>query len=89
MCRSSNIPVSGSMLQEEATLIAAKLEISDFVTSNGWLKKIKQKYSNCNKTVAGEVGDVSKEMMESWNERAMQGKLQLGGTRAIFGTRMK
>jgi len=35
MCRNSNIPVSGSMLQEEATLIAEKLEISDFVASNG------------------------------------------------------
>ena len=46
------------MLQEEATLIAEKLEISDFVASNGWLEKFKQKYSICNK----------KETMESWNE---------------------
>ena len=72
MCRNSNIPVSGSMLQEEATLIAEKLEISDFVASNGWLEKFKQKYSICNKTVAGEAGDVSKETMESWNERARE-----------------
>ena len=31
MCRNSNIPVSGSMLQEEAALTAEKSEISDFV----------------------------------------------------------
>ena len=68
--RNPNIPVSGSMLQEEATLIAEKLEISDLVASSGWLEKFKQKYSICNKTVAGEAGDVSKETMESWNERA-------------------
>ena len=72
MCRNSNIPVSGSMLQEEATLIAENLEISDFVASNGWLEKFKRKYSNYNKMVAGEAGDVSKETMESWNERARE-----------------
>ncbi|XP_068671308.1 tigger transposable element-derived protein 4-like [Montipora foliosa] len=46
MCRNSNIPVSGSMLQEEATLIAEKLETADFVASNGWLEKFKLKNSN-------------------------------------------
>lgn len=71
MCRNSNIPVSGSMLQE-AMLIAEKLEISYFVTSNGCLENFKQKYSMCNKTVAGEAGDVSKETMESWNECARE-----------------
>ncbi|XP_068735256.1 tigger transposable element-derived protein 6-like [Montipora capricornis] len=55
MCRNSNIPVSGSMLQEEATLIAEKLQTPDFVASNGWLEKFKQKYSICNKMVAGEA----------------------------------
>ena len=72
MCRNSNIPVSGSMLQEEATLISETLEISVFVASNGWLEKFKQKYSMCKKTVAGEAGDVSKETMESFNERARE-----------------
>lgn len=72
MCGNFNITVSWSMLQEEAKLIAEKLEISDFVASNGWLEKFKQKYSICNKTVAEEAGDVSKETMESWNERARE-----------------
>ena len=31
MCRNSNIPISGAMLKEEATLIAEKLDITDFV----------------------------------------------------------
>lgn len=72
MCRSSNILVSSSMLQEEVTLTAEKLEISDSVASNGLLEKFRQKYSICNKTVAGEGGDVSEEMMESWNECARE-----------------
>ena len=65
MCRNSNIPVSGSMLQQEATLIAEKLEISDFVASNDRLENPSRKWS-----VAGEACHVSKEKMESWNERA-------------------
>ena len=76
MCRNSNIPVSGSMLQDEATLIAEKLEISDFVASNGWLEKFKQKYSICNKTVAGEVGNVSK-LFGKWMKRVAFGVASL------------
>ena len=37
MCRNSNIPVSGSMLQELATSIAEKSDVA----SNGWLEKFK------------------------------------------------
>ena len=48
------------------------LEIADFVASNGRLKKFKQKYSICNKTVVGKAGDVSKETIESWNDRARE-----------------
>lgn len=72
MCKNSTILVSSSALQEEVTLIAEKLDISDFVASNGWLKKFKPKYNICNKTVAGEAGDISKETMESWNEHARE-----------------
>ena len=72
MCINSNILDSGSVVQEEATQIAEKLEISDFVASNGCLEKFKQKYSMCNKTVTGEAGDVIKEMTESWNEHARE-----------------
>lgn len=82
VCRNSNIPVSRSMLQEEATFIAEKVEISDFVASNGWLEKLKQKLGICSKTVAREPGDESKETMDSW-------KQQLGGTHAMFGTWMR
>ena len=64
ICRNSNIPISGAMLKEEATLIAEKLEITDFVSSNGRLEKFKQKFSICNKTIAGEAGDVSNEIMD-------------------------
>ena len=70
MCRKSNIPLSGPMIQEEALLIAERLEIIDFTESNGWLEKFKKQHNICIMTVAGEEGDVRPETVESWCERA-------------------
>jgi len=70
LCRKSNIPVSGAMLQEEAMIIAEKLEMNDFVACNGWLDRFKRQHNICNMAVAGEAGNVSTETVESWNERA-------------------
>ena len=72
LCRKSNIPVSGAMLQEEAMIIAEKLEMNDFVASNGWLDRFKRQHNICNMAVAGEAGDVSTETVENWNERARE-----------------
>ena len=60
-------------------LIAKQLEISDLIASSGWLEKFKSKYSICNKTVSGanKISDVSKETMESWNERTMEIQLDI------------
>ena len=67
-CRESNIPVDGTMLQEEALLIAEKLGISGFTASTGWLQHFKQGYNLQKKANAGEDGDVSKETLESWHK---------------------
>ena len=41
-CRKQNVPVSGVLLKEKATLIAAELgDYDDFSASNGWLEKFK------------------------------------------------
>jgi hypothetical protein len=45
MCRNSNIPVSGPMLQEEALIIAERLEIKSFTASNGRLEKFKKQHN--------------------------------------------
>ena len=66
-CRESNIPVDGTMLQEEALLIAEKLGISGFTASNGWLQHFRQRYNLQKMANAGEDGDVSEETLESWN----------------------
>ena len=60
------------MVQEEALLIAERLGISGFSTSNGWLQPFKQHYNLQKMATAGEDGDVSKEMLESWNEHVRE-----------------
>ena len=71
-CRSSNIPVSGPMLQEEAQTIDEKLEITGFAASNGWLESFKRQHNICCMTVAGEEGGVNPNTVESWKERARE-----------------
>ena len=71
-CRESNIPVDGTMLQEEALLIAEKLGISGFAASNGWLQRFKQRYNLQKMANAGKDGHVSEEKLESWNERVRE-----------------
>ena len=72
LCRSSNIPVSGTMLQEEALLIAEKLGIEGFAASNGWLESFKKTQNISTMSVAGEEGDVSSLKLESWKERSRE-----------------
>lgn len=72
MCRSSNIPVSGMLPQEEALILAEKMGIKGFAPSNGWLECLKKQHNIHNMTIAGEVGDVRDETIESWNERARE-----------------
>ena len=67
MCRKTDILVSGSMLHEKAMLIAATLEISNFVTSNGWCEKVRQKYRICNKTVEWDDGTSAQGKPSGWN----------------------
>lgn len=71
-CRHSKIPLSVPMLQDEAVIIAEKLEIDDFVASNGWLEKFKPQHHICKMTVTGEAGGVTNETIDSSNERARE-----------------
>ena len=72
LCRSSNIPVSGTMLQEEALIKAEKLGVEGFATSNGWLESFKRTQNLCAMSVAGEEGDVNSMALKSWKERSRE-----------------
>ncbi len=74
LCRNSNIPVSGPMLQEEALIIAKQLgeDAADFTASNVWLDRWKKRYNIIQMNAVGEEGDVSEETMTSWDERVRE-----------------
>ena len=74
LCRQSNVPVSGLMLQGEALIISERLGENSmgFTASNGWLSKWKKRYNISEMKVAGEEGDVSQETLSSWDERSCE-----------------
>ena len=57
------------MIEEEALQIALKLNVTGFTASNGRLEKWKTRHNVKQFTVAGEVGEVNDEKLESWVER--------------------
>ena len=65
LCRQSNVPVSGVMLQEEALVISQRLGENSmgFTASDGWLSKWKKRYNISEMKVAGEECDVSQETL--------------------------
>jgi hypothetical protein len=58
-CRSKSLPISGPILQTEATKLAEKLGISDFKASNGWLDRFKRRHNIVCKQINGEANDVN------------------------------
>ena len=56
LCRQSNIPFSGAMLQNEAIIIAERLGISDFMALNSWIDRFKRQRNTCNMTIPARQG---------------------------------
>ena len=69
LARQRLVPVTGSMLQEEALIIASSLGINEFKASNGWLQRFKDRNNIKQLVVSGESGDVSEETVAAWRER--------------------
>ena len=54
MCRNSNIPTSGTLLQEEALIIVERLNIQGFSASKGCLEVFKTSHNVGTMKVSGE-----------------------------------
>lgn len=69
--RAHNLPISGRLLQEQARLIAEKLEIpaEEFKAANGWLFKFQQRFNISQRILSGEEADVSSSVLEKWTPR--------------------
>ena len=57
------------MIQEKA--VAKELNTEDFQTSDGWLRRWKEKNNISFKTVFGQLKSVTPEMVNAWSEMSL------------------
>ena len=57
--RSKNIPMTGRLIQEKATMLAVAMGHADFTASNGWLDSFKKRHDIKASVLSGEAADVS------------------------------
>lgn len=66
--RASRIPVDGNILREKARSIAARMCIKNFVASNGWISRFKERHGLVYKKLAGESAAVDGSAVEEWGK---------------------
>ena len=66
--RSSNMPVSGLVLQENVNGLVKKLDIANFKALNGWVDRWKTRNNVKFKTVSGEKKICTLQMTAPWRE---------------------
>lgn len=67
--RTSNIPISGPILQEKALQVAALLGIPNFTASTGWLDRFKNRHSIIYRQISGESSSVNNETASDWKNQ--------------------
>ena len=65
--RSKNVHISGTLLQETARDLAAKMGIEDFKGGNGWLSGFKERKGLSLRTIQGEAKSDSRSTWIQWN----------------------
>ncbi|CAN0354316.1 unnamed protein product, partial [Ectocarpus sp. 4 AP-2014] len=58
LIQATKIGVSGSLIQVQATKIAAQMNKTDFKATNGWLHRFLKRYNYTHVNLHGEAGDV-------------------------------
>ena len=69
--RSENVPLSGGIIQEKASIYAKKLNTENFKASDGWLRLWKERRNITFKTISGESNSVTSEMINAWKETSL------------------
>ena len=66
--RKIKIPISGSLIQEHALLIAKEQGLHDFKASNGWLASFRKHRNIQFKILSGESAGVNPETVSTWKQ---------------------
>ncbi|XP_072142094.1 tigger transposable element-derived protein 4-like [Dermacentor andersoni] len=66
--RSNKLPLSGDIVAMKARTLAAMLGIDDFVSSDGWLTRFKDRHDLVFKSVCGEKASVNQETCATWKD---------------------
>ena len=64
--RTSNVPLSGPIIQSKANEIAKNLDIQDFSCSTGWLYRFQKRHSISSVVICGEANKVDEEGANNW-----------------------
>ena len=65
---SQNVPLSGVIIQEEASSYAKELNIENFIASDSWLRRWKEWRNITFKKISGESNSVTPEMVNACKE---------------------
>ncbi|XP_072140431.1 tigger transposable element-derived protein 4-like, partial [Dermacentor andersoni] len=66
--RSNQLPLSGDIVAMKARTLATMLGIDDFVSSDGWLTRFKDRLDLVFKNVCGEKASVNQETCATWKD---------------------
>lgn len=67
--RALNLPISGPILKIKAEILAKHLGVENFVCSNGWLTRFKERHRICTGRICGEAKSCDSNALEEWLEK--------------------
>lgn len=82
--RASGTPVSGALLQQKARNFACIMGHDDFVASDGWLQRFKERHDIVGRAVSGESLSVDREAAVAWIEKNIGQLLEKYSPRDLF-----
>lgn len=82
--RASNLPVSGALLQRKAIDFACILGCDNFVASDGWLQRFKERRGIVGRVVTGESRSVDEETATAWVQANVGPVVRKYGEQNVF-----
>ena len=81
--RAMNLPVSGPILMEKAVALSQEMGV-EFVPSNGWLQRFRDRRGIAYKTISGECASVPMAEVEEWRTNTLPKLLEEYAPRDVY-----